>query len=60
MDLNANNKNIYFNDGSEAFYNMSNNPLETPNLLNASQLPLSSENSSIKDELTSKLTEIRN
>ena len=57
---NATHKYIYFDDGSEALYNLSSNPLENPNLLNSNQLPLSTENSAIKDELTSKLAEIRN
>ncbi|MDG1729524.1 MAG: sulfatase-like hydrolase/transferase [Algibacter sp.] len=57
---NATHKYIYFNNGSEALYNLSNNRLENPNLLNANRLPLSTENSMIKDELTSKLQEIRN
>ncbi|WP_345190162.1 sulfatase-like hydrolase/transferase [Algibacter agarivorans] len=57
---NTTHKYIYFNDGSEALYNLSDNPLENPNLLNANQLPLSSENALIKDELTAKLLEIRN
>jgi hypothetical protein len=57
---NATHKYIYFENGSEALYDLSVNPLENPNLLNANQLPLSTENSSIKDELTSRLSEIRN
>lgn len=57
---NTTHKYIYFNDGSEALYNLSDDPLENPNLLNDNQLPLSTENAAIKDELTSRLTEIRN
>ncbi len=57
---NTTHKYIYFNDGSEALYNLSDNALEDPNLLNANQLPLSTENDAIKDELTSKLQDIRN
>ncbi|GAA3639881.1 hypothetical protein GCM10022397_26420 [Flavivirga jejuensis] len=57
---NATHKYISFYDGSEAFYDLSSNPLEAPNLLNANQLPLSASNSSIKDALTTKLSEIRN
>ncbi|MDO5971446.1 sulfatase-like hydrolase/transferase [Flavivirga aquimarina] len=53
-------KYISFYDGSEAFYDLSDNPLESPNLLNTNQLPLSASNSTIKDELTTKLSEIRN
>ncbi len=57
---NATHKYIYFSDGSEALYDLSDNPLENPNLLNANQLPLSSQNTAIKDELTSELAKIRN
>lgn len=57
---NAAYKYIMFSDGSEAFYNLSDNPLENPNLLSADQLPLSDSDSAIKDELTAKLIEIRN
>lgn len=56
---NATHKYIYFQDGSEALYNLINNPLENPNLLSNSQLPLSSADSSIKDELVNKVKEIR-
>lgn len=56
---NSTHKYILFDDGSEAFYNLSSNPLENPNLLNANQLPLSPENSAIKDELVARLNEIR-
>ncbi|TGV01529.1 sulfatase-like hydrolase/transferase [Flavivirga rizhaonensis] len=53
-------KYIYFDDGSEALYNLSNNPLEKPNLLNANQLPLNTSDSAIKDELTTELAKIKN
>ncbi|WP_298551078.1 sulfatase-like hydrolase/transferase [uncultured Algibacter sp.] len=56
---NTTHKYILFDDGSEAFYNLSVNPLEAPNLLNTNQLPLSDENSAVKDNLTSKLIDIR-
>ena len=56
---NATHKYIYFEDGTEAFSNLSNNPLENPNLLDASQLPLSNQDSTIKDELTNKVNQIR-
>jgi arylsulfatase A-like enzyme len=56
---NGTHKYILFDDGSEALYNLVNNPLENPNLLNPSQLPLSDVDSAIKDELTTKVTEIR-
>lgn len=38
---NTTHKYIYFGNGSEAFYNLSIDPLEGTNLLNAGQLPLS-------------------
>ena len=57
---NTTHKYIYFGDGSEALYNLSDNPLENPNLLNANQLPLSNTDSMIKIELATKLSEIRN
>lgn len=57
---NATHKYIYFDDGSEALYDLSDEPLENPNLLSENQLPLSAANSAIKDELTSKMAEIRN
>ncbi|MEW4924599.1 sulfatase-like hydrolase/transferase [Algibacter sp. 2305UL17-15] len=56
---NSTHKYIYFSDGSEALYNLGNNPLENPNLLNANQLPLSSADAEIKDVLTAKVQEIR-
>jgi len=55
---NATHKYIKFGNGSEALYNLIDNPLENPNLLSDNQLPLSTENSAIKDELVAKLTEI--
>ncbi len=57
---NATHKYIYFDNGAEALFNLSNNPLESPNLLNPNQLPLSSSDSEIKDALATKLSEIRN
>lgn len=53
-------KYILFNDGYEAFYALSNDPLETKNLLNKIRLPLSASNEIIYKELVKKLTEIRN
>ncbi|MFD2726042.1 sulfatase-like hydrolase/transferase [Hyunsoonleella rubra] len=53
-------KYIVFDNGSEALYNLGSNPLENPNLLNPNQLPLNDTDESIKNELASKLTEIRN
>jgi len=57
---NATHKYIKFSDGSEALYNLSQNPLEQPNLLNANQLPLSQENSLEMDKLIDALETIRN
>jgi arylsulfatase A-like enzyme len=57
---NATHKYILFNDGSEALYNLQVNPLENPNLLNASQLPLSATDEAIKNELVNKLEELIN
>jgi arylsulfatase A-like enzyme len=56
---NATHKYIRFDDGSEALYNLSVNPLENPNLLNASQLPLSDSDSAMKDDLINELNTIR-
>ena len=57
---NATYKYISFGNTNEAFYRLSNNPLENPNLLNANQLPLSNSNSEIKDDLIAELNTIRN
>tara|TARA_Y100000385_G_scaffold256160_1_gene282361 strand:+ start:4765 stop:6105 length:1341 start_codon:yes stop_codon:yes gene_type:complete len=56
---NATHKYLYFNNGNEALYNLSANPLEFPNLLNANQLPLSEANAQAKATLISGLAEIR-
>lgn len=56
---NATHKYILFSDGDEALYNLSVNPFENPNLLSANQLPLSTSDSAIKDELINRLNEIR-
>lgn len=56
---NATHKYIHFEDGSEALYNLNSNPLEDLNLLEASQLPLTNENSIIKDELINKVNQLR-
>lgn len=57
---NQTHKYIYFKDGSEALYNLQKNPLEFPNLLSPSQLPLSVSDNNIKNELISELDKIRN
>ncbi len=57
---NATHKYIRFADGSEALYDLSANPLEQPNLLNANQLPLSESNSLEMQKLIDELNVIRN
>ena len=52
-------KYLLFSNGIEALYNLSDNPLEAPNLLSANQLPLSNSDSEILDDLLKKLDEIR-
>lgn len=56
---NGTHKYILFDDGTEALFNLSSNFFERPNLLSESQLPLSSTNSAIMQELVTKVTEIR-
>ena len=56
---NQTHKYVYFNDGTEALYDLNANPLENPNLLNVNQLPLSATDSAIKNELAVKLLNIR-
>ena len=57
---NGTHKYIKFDNGSEALYNLSINPMENPNLMSASQLPLSSADEIMKNKLLLKLNEIRN
>ena len=57
---NKTHKYLYFNDGSEALYDLSDNPLEFPNLLSPNQLPLNDANSAAKNELVLQLGVIRN
>ena len=49
-----------FNDESESFYKLGNDPLETKNLLNKNWLPLSTENEIIYEELVEQLAVIKN
>lgn len=56
---NATHKYILFDNGTEALYNLQDNPLENPNLLSANQLPLSTQNEEILNELKNKVNEIR-
>ncbi len=53
-------KYIKFSDDSEALYNLIDSPLETVNLLNTSQLPLSNEESLAKENLESEISRIKN
>ena len=53
---NATHKYMLFSDGSEAFYNLEDNPFENPNLLNVSQLPLSASNTLILEGLRNQIT----
>ena len=53
-------KYIHFENGNEALFNLNNNQLEFPNLLNTNQLPLSDLNNLNKTDLINKLEEIRN
>lgn len=57
---NLSHKYFLFRDGSEALYNLNNDPLETTNLLKENRLPLNTENQIIYNELVKKLTEIKN
>ncbi|CAM1333361.1 sulfatase-like hydrolase/transferase [Tenacibaculum aestuariivivum] len=56
---NSTHKYIQFSDGSEALYNLIENPLENPNLLSTNQLPLSASDAVIKDELITKVNSLR-
>lgn len=53
-------KYIHFENGNEKLYDLSIDPLESINLMQANQLPLSNANELIKDELILKVNEIRN
>jgi arylsulfatase A-like enzyme len=57
---NLTHKYILFENGGEALYNLNNNPFENPNLLKANQLPLNATNEAARDELVSKVQDIRN
>lgn len=56
---NSTHKYIYFNNGNEALFNLSANPIEFPNLLNANQLPLNAANSAAKNSLIEEVSIIR-
>ena len=57
---NETHKYLFFNDGKEALYDLSDNPLEFPNLLSPNQLPLNAINGAAKNELVLQLGIIRN
>ncbi len=50
---------IRFSNGDEALYNLTQDPLESINLLNVSQLPLSSEASTAKDLMEAELIRLK-
>jgi len=56
---NSTHKYMHFEDGSEKIFNLITDPFELINLLHPNRLPLSNENEVIKEELISKLNEIR-
>ena len=56
---NATHKYILFEDGSEALFDLSVSSIESPNLLNVNQLPLSANSTIVKNELVAKLNAIR-
>ena len=57
---NSTHKYMSFEDGSEALYNLEENPFEMPNLLDPNQLPLSDNDQENYTELTTLANQIRN
>ena len=57
---NSTHKYMSFEDGSEALYNLEENPFEMPNLLDPNQLPLSDNDQENKTELITLANQIRN
>jgi len=57
---NSTHKYMSFEDGSEALYNLEENPFEMPNLLNPIQLPLSDNDQQNQTELIAIADQIRN
>ncbi len=53
-------KYIKFSDASEALYNLVDSPFETVNLLETSQLPLSSDASQAEENLKAEISRIKN
>lgn len=56
---NTTHKYFLFEDGTEALFDLSSDPLETKNLMHSRNLPLSEENAIIQQELLAKLNEIK-
>ncbi len=56
---NQTHKYIKFDDGSEALFDLSANPFESPNLLHPSQLPLNTADEAMKNQLSARATLIR-
>jgi len=57
---NSTHKYMSFEDGSEALYDLEENPFEMPNLLDPNQLPLSDNDQENKTELIALANQIRN
>ena len=57
---NSTHKYMSFEDGSEALYDLEENPFEMPNLLDPNQLPLSDNDQENKAELITLANQIRN
>ena len=57
---NQTHKYIRFDNGNQRFFNLIDDPFENTNLLNANQLPLSNEDSTVLDELINEIDAIRN
>jgi arylsulfatase A-like enzyme len=57
---NSTHKYMSFEDGSEALYDLEENPFEMPNLLDPNQLPLSDNDQENKTELIAITSQIRN
>ena len=55
---NESHKYILFNNGTEALYNLNEDPLESINLLNVNRLPLNDIDSAMKDALITKLNNL--
>lgn len=56
---NTTHKYILFEEGTEALFDLSSDPLESKNLMHSKNLPLSEENAIIQQELIAELNKIR-